>query len=196
MTNIVVEALKGRVIELKINQDHMLKAIKYLSEQLEEINNNAKGEKNDIRDILERQAITGPIIVKNSDDILLIKKAKEENTLAIKNVVEKIDSIDKELERTKNTRNVKKETDKNKLKAVNVENTVDCELCEKTFGKYVDLEKHIKTCHEKHRTFKCDQCEKAFVLMWRLKRHMRLHTQESIKHCHYFNSDQICPYEA
>ena len=37
------------------------------------------------------------LIVKNSDDIRILKKTKEQNSLAIKHIEEKIDMIDKEL---------------------------------------------------------------------------------------------------
>ena len=50
-------------------------------------------------------------------------------------------------------------------------------------------------CHEKHSTLKCDQFDKEFVLRWRLKKHMRLHTESNVKHCHYFNNDKDCPFE-
>ena len=55
----------------------MLKAIKYLDERIEqniekERNDNAK----DVENILESQEMIDRIIIKNSDDILLIKKTK------------------------------------------------------------------------------------------------------------------------
>ena len=31
--------------------------------------------------------------------------------------------------------------------------------------------------------------------MWRLKKHMRLHTEKNILHCHYFNNNKSCPFE-
>ena len=64
-----------------------------------------------------------------------------------------------------------------------------------SFNRFVDLEQHIKTCHEKHTVFQCDTCEKGFALKWRLKKHMRLHEESNIKTCHYFNNDKNCPYE-
>ena len=77
----------------------------------------------------------------------------------------------------------------------NYPNVMDCKLCEMTFDRFVDLENHIRTCHANHQVFHCDKCEKGFVLKWRLKKHMRLHTENNVTYCHYFNNDRNCPFE-
>ena len=57
------------------------------------------------------------------------------------------------------------------------------------------LENHIKVNHENHKVFKCDKCDKCFVLNWRRDKHMKLHTNASVKPCHYFNNGGKCPFE-
>ena len=130
-----------------------------------------------MENILESQEMIDRIIVKNSDDIWLIKKTKEKNTAAIRHLERQIDKVDKEIEKA-----IKKKTDipKNRF---NSDNTLDikCKLCEESFDKFVDLENHIEVCHEKHNVFQCDKCEKGFVLKWRLKKHMWLHEETNIK---------------
>ena len=62
--------LEDQVFELQNNQKHMLEVIKHLSEKLKDIEN----KEHDVKDVLESQAVIDEIIVKNSDDILVIKK--------------------------------------------------------------------------------------------------------------------------
>ena len=135
------------------------------------------------------------LIVKNSDDILLIKKAKDENAAAIRHLEMQIDRVDKEIEKAKETVKDEKDKAKTRFKSDSCVNKIDCRLCEKSFTRYVDLENHIESCHEKPREFQCDQCDKNFLLKWRLRKHMRLHEENNIKHCHYFNNAKSCPYE-
>ena len=83
-----MSALNEQVSELMVNQKHMLEAIKYLNEQMEDIIEKAKEAKdNQIENIFESQGMIDGIIVKNSDDIRILKKTKEQ----------KIEIIDKEL---------------------------------------------------------------------------------------------------
>ena len=73
--------MEKKVNELMENQTHVLEAIKYLNERIEDIIDKKKKDKcNEVKDILDSQAMIDNIIVKNSDDILIIKKTKEENT--------------------------------------------------------------------------------------------------------------------
>ena len=185
--------MKNDIAELMMNQKHILEAIKYLNERIEY---KAKNENtNEVNDILESQAMIDQIIVKNSDDILIIRKTKEENTLAIQQLESKIDKIEEEIVTTKRTIREKMDKESERLKPDNSLNSLTCKLCDETFDKYVDLENHIKSCHEKHSVFECEQCKKGFVVKWRLKKHMRLHADINIKTCHYFNNSKNCPYE-
>ena len=81
----------------------MLEAIKYRRERIEDVTDKANNEKTNVRDILDSQAMIDAIIVKkHSDDIVLIKKIKEENDAAIKILKKRIDKINDELETTRN----------------------------------------------------------------------------------------------
>ena len=73
-----MEAMKKDISELMRNQEHMLVAIKYLNERVEDMVEKAmKDNTKDVEDILESQEMIDKLIVKNSDDILLIKKTKK-----------------------------------------------------------------------------------------------------------------------
>ena len=87
MTNI-----KDQVLELKENQKHMLEAIRYLTEKVKDMENKE-------HNIVKSQAFIDEIIVKNSDDIIAMKRLKHENAESIKKLDTKIDDIDKKVER-------------------------------------------------------------------------------------------------
>ena len=72
---------------------------------------------------------------------------------------------------------------------------IKCESCDQTFKKNCDLESHIERIHDLVEKFKCDKCDKCFVLNWRRDKHMKLHTNASVKPCHYFNNGGKCPFE-
>jgi chromosome segregation ATPase len=55
----------------------------------------------EINDILESQAMLDEIIVKSSDDILVMQKTKEENSVAIQMLDAKLDKINEVLQMTK-----------------------------------------------------------------------------------------------
>ena len=189
-----METLKVKVEELIVNQDHMLNAIKYLSERLEEVTEKVNYEKSDVRELIDSQAMTDAIIVKTSDDILSIKKTKEENVAAIKMLDTKIDMIKKEIVTVRNSKNDRDIT-KDKSRSREPSASLKCSLCDRKFDIFWELERHIKDSHEIHNTFKCDKCEKEFVLKWRLKKHEIIHSNKISCHCHYFNNGKHCPFE-
>ena len=41
----------------------------------------------------------------------------------------------------------------------------------------------------------CGQCGKMFVTTWRLRKHLRIHTQKFTKVCHFFKTGKPCPFE-
>ena len=89
--------MKENIDDLMTNQRHILEAIKYLKEQVEDIVKKDKvmNEKDvDVDRILESQAMIDELLVKNCDDILRIKKMKEENADNIKVLDKKIDKIE------------------------------------------------------------------------------------------------------
>ena len=101
------------------------------------------------------------LIVKNCDDILLIKKTKEENDIAIKHLDRQIEKMDKEIELTKKSIDGQRDKAKERMIPDNSDNSLECKLCVESFDRFVDLEHHIKTYHEKHTVFRCSQCEKG-----------------------------------
>ena len=76
----------------------MFEAIQNLNERrgaIEEKNNDAK--LNELHDLIETQALIDKIVVKSTDDIAVMKKVKEENYNAIKQLESKINILDKEI---------------------------------------------------------------------------------------------------
>ena len=205
------QSLSTKVKELIVNQDHMLNAIKYLSEQLENITKKVNSEKNDleeqVKEMIEKTKVDKneevkiklkgqEMIEELNDDIKVIKITKEENTLntlAIKSLQAKIDIIDREVKKT--IQGNEKENVKRNVNSVHDPVSRKCNLCQESFIRASDLEYHIKICHEINPEFKCDQCEKSFFLEWRLKKHINLHMDTNVKYCHYFNNSKKCPFE-
>ena len=72
-----MKTLKEQVVELNKNQNHVLEAIKDLNERLEHLEDIFKDDKlNNLQEIIESQEIIDGIVVKNADDMILIKKRK------------------------------------------------------------------------------------------------------------------------
>ena len=86
-----MKTLNEQVKELTENQKLILEAIKYLNERLEinleKVNDD---QIKDVNNIIESQAMMDQLVVKNSDDIIAIRKRKDENQLAIKTLEAKI----------------------------------------------------------------------------------------------------------
>ena len=89
-----MENIKEQVIELQKNQTYMLEAIKYLHERLGDMEN----KNSDLKDILDCQGTIDEILVKNCDDIHVIKRTKEENEISIKALDARIETINREIE--------------------------------------------------------------------------------------------------
>ena len=99
-----MEALEDQVDELMRNQNQIVEAIKYLNGKVEEMIDKTEDDKSsEVGNILESQAILDEIIVKNSDDILIIKKPKDANSVAIKLLDAKIDQFEQEIDKAKQT---------------------------------------------------------------------------------------------
>ena len=107
----------------------------------------------------------------------------------------KIEKINRELEITRKKVKDKEETTNIGLKAKKSRCPIKCKLCEQIFNRFSDLENHIRSNHEKHEVFHCEICDKGFVLNWRLRKHMNIHSEESVHYCYYFNNNQKCPFE-
>ena len=92
--------MKDQIDELLENQNSIVDAVKNLNERLEAIEKKMDDESIKImKDILEGQAMIDEVIVKNTDDIALMKRIKQENKDAIKSLEAKIDKLDKEIEK-------------------------------------------------------------------------------------------------
>ena len=168
-----------------------MEAIKYLDERLKSVENEAQDNHiADIKEILERQAMLDKIVVKTSDDILAMQKTRNENSVALDILENRLEKLDKELDETRKEIEHKEKATKFRSKS-----EIKCDLCDVGFDIYSDLENHIKENHENHRVFKCDKCDKCFVLNRRLDKHMQLHTNAPVKPCHYFNNGGDCPFK-
>ena len=91
---------KVQIEELLENQKYILDAVKNLNKRLVAIEEKMDDDKiKDLKDILESQNMIDEIIVKNSDDIELMKKVKDENEDAIKSLESKIEELDNEIQK-------------------------------------------------------------------------------------------------
>ena len=168
---------------------------KFLNEKMEDIIEKAKVKDNQVENVLENQGMMDEIVVKNTDDIRVIKKEKEKNSLAIKHIEKRIDMIDEEIKMTKKTVVERANKVRDKTDVVEeVFKSVKCNVCVETYSRMIDLEIHIKNCHKEHQGYQCDHCEKRFSLKWRLRKHTRVHTRKNVLPCYYFNDNQKCPF--
>ena len=136
--------MKKEINELKTNQTHILVAIKYLNLQVEDMVEKTKSENtNEVKNIIESQVMIDEIMVKTCNDIIIIKKKKDENTAAIKNLKRLIDKMDKEIEITKKAYEGKKDTAKERLKPDISANLIECKMCVETIHRFVD-QSHIR----------------------------------------------------
>ena len=96
-----MKTLNEQVKKLTDNQKHILEAIKYLNERLESNLEKINDDQiKDVNNIIESQAMMDQLVVKNSDDIIAIRKRKDENQLAIKTLEAKIEFMEKEIGET------------------------------------------------------------------------------------------------
>ena len=117
-----MDFIEKKINELMENQTHMLEAIIYLDERLKQVEDETvDNQKSEVKDIFESQAMLDEIIVNNSDDILVMKKSKQDNDVAIKKLDAKIDEINRELEMTR-----KEIKDKDEIKDKEETNLFSC----------------------------------------------------------------------
>ena len=85
---------------------------------------------------------------------------------------------------------------KNHHESVHGGKKTKCKSCSKTFARNCELEVHLRLEHKEMEMFKCEHCDKTFVLKWRLEKHMQIHKENgaSIRFCHYYNNDKVCPF--
>jgi hypothetical protein len=76
-----------------------------------------------------------------------------------------------------------------------IKKDISCKLCDETFLRNSDFERHLEEEHKLRKTFECDTCGKAFHLKWRLGKHKELHSG-NYKFCHFYNNGENCPFEA
>ena len=91
---------KDKIEELFQNQTYILEAVKNLNERLTSIEERLDDQRMlEVKEILESQAIIEEIIVKNTDDIVLMKKMKQDNNDSIMTLELKINLLEKEIQK-------------------------------------------------------------------------------------------------
>ena len=116
---------------------------------------------------------------KHSDEIKVI-------TDEIGEVATKLMNIEGDLKELKNEEVYIRKKMKKKL--------IQCDYCDKKLGSVIALEEHMKEEHASC-TFNCNECDLAYYSEWRLKKHLKSHGKENMRHCYYFNSNKMCPFE-
>ena len=80
------------------NQTHILEAIRYLDERWKNVEDKkGDNQRGEIKEILDIQAMLDQIVVKTSDNFLLMKKTKEEKAIAICLIDAKIEKFIEEI---------------------------------------------------------------------------------------------------
>ena len=70
----------------------------------------------------------------------------------------------------------------------------NCESCGEKFSTRSEMEIHLLNLHQKEKIHKCNECDSSFLLQWRLKEHIKTHSQLQVRICHYFNNNSECPF--
>ena len=90
---------ENQIEELLKNQSYILDALANLNERVIAIEVKIDDSKiDDIKEVIDGQTIIDALLVKNSDDIVIMKKVIQKNDDSIRNIVSKIEKLDKELE--------------------------------------------------------------------------------------------------
>ena len=79
-----MDIINEQIKQLMENQTHILNAIQYFDDRMTKVDEKALDKhRSDLKDIIESQTMLDEMIVKSSDDILVIKKTKGESAFAI-----------------------------------------------------------------------------------------------------------------
>ena len=115
---------------------------------------------------------------KHDKEMSELRKIIQEQGTKIK-MLERLPTLDKTADIQKKSReNDKPANFTVKSSEKNYAKQLKCNMCDKRFGKFSDLELHIKDKHANHKGQNCDHCGKTFVTAWRLRKHMRIHVQK------------------
>ena len=86
-----MKTLNEQVKELTGNQKHILEVIKYLNERLESNLEKVNEEQiKDVKNVIESQAMIDQLVVKNSDDMIAIRREKMRINLLLKLLKQKL----------------------------------------------------------------------------------------------------------
>ena len=143
--------------------------------------------------IMSSQLNINESVTQTSNDIEVLRNQKNENAIAIKSIDMKLQEIDKELIMP-NDNVHKNPIDKTSMRKSKILSIKSCNICEQSFKRNCDLEKHMDRQHVESERLKCAKCEKTFLLNWRLEKHELMH-EKIVKPCKYFISNLDCPFE-
>ena len=69
-----------------------------------------------------------------------------------------------------------------------------CKLCDQSFKTSYSLEVHVIDVHDKVKLNHCDECEAKFLFKWKLQKHKKIHWDNTLRKCHYYNNGLDCPF--
>ena len=172
-----MEAIKSQIKELMVNQHHILEAIKFLKDKVED-DTKLTDKMKEIQDIIDSQEVIDEVIVKSVDDIEIIKRSKEEANMALKSIEVKITRIEEEMDILTKKAEDKVTSDKLEKSRDKVDENgkndnaklVQCNLCNSLLTGQTNLKVHMKKEHQRKQ--KCDQCDMTFELNIQLEKHL------------------------
>ena len=163
-----------------------------------------------VREMLGSHVTVNEGVSALSKDIDLLRKQKNENVIAIKELEKLIDQANAELKKGIASNVVldlsdeveNSNSNEKKLRQEHVDVNckkkkmkLPCSFCDEHFEKHSDLEVHLGIAHSKQKDIQCDTCGKRFLLHCRLEKHKTMHTSSStIKHCHYYLAKKTCSF--
>ena len=131
---------------------------------------------------------------RHEKEISQLQNVIEEQGKQIK-MLEKLSKVKEAIDIPKNSKETVETVTFRKNLDDNNPRQLNCNMCEYKFRTFSELELHIKDKHVNFQAKCCDQCGKTFVTAWRLRKHMRIHSQVFTRTCKYFKSNTICPFE-
>ena len=131
-------------------------------------------------------------------EIQNLMKRLEENRMKIEKVDNELETFNEKYNDLENLdkkhNNTSNQIVHTEIKSHKHQKHYSCNQCKCDFENSFKLELHIKTEHEAYNLHNCDECGIKFAKKWRLMKHKMVHSNRSLRTCHFYNNAKECPY--